>query len=199
MKKSTIFRTVSITIMLLLVVLTGCQQQTPSTKTPPATPQIETKDGVKTYINTKYNFTFNVCNNREFEVEENYGGTTVALLGPRLNDFKRRICVTVTVIGLSANSSLEEYLKSSLKEAEKSLTKFAVTDETTIQVSDITAKQSSFTYTATIGDQEYIFQDKLIVFMKDNKIYAIKYDVPEEFYNEYSECFNSLVSTFKFR
>ncbi len=200
MKKSAISFTVFIAITLLLVVITACQQQAPPAKTPPpGTPLIETKDGVKTYINTKYNFSFTVCNSKHFELEENVGAATVALVGPRLNDYKTPISITVTIGGLPANSSFEDYLKSSRKEAEKSLNKFAVTDETTIQVSNIAAKQSSYTYTATVGEMEYVFQDKLIVFMKDNKIYAIKYDVPEDFYNEYSECFNSVVSTFKFR
>jgi hypothetical protein len=193
------FRLVLTIFLVLIIFLVGCQQPTPITKTKPKTPIIETKDGVKTYLNSLNNFTFVVCNNKEFEVEENSTGTNVALLGPRLNDLKRRISVTVVVGTLPTNTSFEDYLKNNVKEAEKNLAKFAVIDETTTTISSIAAKKSSFTYFETIGDQDYVFKDVLIVFMKDQKVYAIKYDVPEDFYNEYADCFNTLVSTFKFR
>jgi len=197
MKKNTNLFVVILSLILCIVFLTGCKQQNPVTK--PTPPQIETKDGVKTYINPKHNYSFTVCNNEEFEIEESSEKNNVALLGPRLNDFKRRINISVVVGVLPPNISFENYLKNTTKEAEKNLAKFAVTDESNITVDGITANKTSFTYFEHIGDQDYTFKNILIIFMKGNVVYAIKYDVPEDFHDENVDCFNTLVSTFKFR
>jgi hypothetical protein len=198
MNKSSVFYFVFTAILLLSLILAGCQQSpTPTQKPAPKSP-VTMQGNVKVYTNFKYNFTFNICNNKDFEIEENYRGSVVTLAGPFLKDLKQQIGVSITVENLPQNTSFEDYLENNIKAAESTLSKFAITNETTTTISGIKAKQNSYTYTATLDDMEYVFDSILVAFMKDNKIYAIQYDVPDDFHKQYADCFNLLVSSFKF-
>jgi hypothetical protein len=198
MKKSSVFYCGFTIVLLSSLVLAGCQKApTPAPSPTPKSP-VTTQGNIKIYTNYKYNFTFNMCNNQDFDIEENYRGTVATLAGPFLKDLKQRIGVFITVENLPKNTSFEDYLKSNVKAAESTLSKFAITNETNTTISGIKAKQSSYTYTATLDDMEYVFDSILVVFMKDNKVYGITYDVPDDFHKQYADCFNLLISSFKF-
>lgn len=195
MKKSTAWLLLTLVAIIMISLLTGCKQETPSPN-PPST--ISTQGDTKIYSNYKYKFSFSICNNKEIEVAENYKGTIVALRGPMLADLKQEIAVFVIVNKLAKGTKFEDYLKASRKEAEKILPKFAVLSEKMVQIGGIQAQSTLYTYTANLNEQDYTFKNTLLVFMKDDTVYAIKYETPEEFYDEYADCFNLLVTSFKF-
>jgi hypothetical protein len=198
MKKFTILSCILTVTLLLVILLTGCQQESVPSQ-PSKLPTVEIQGNAKVYINSKFNFSFNLCNNNDFELTENYKGTTVALLGPLLKDLKHQIGIFVAPGKLSNNTKLEDYLKNLMKDAGNSLAKFAITNESTVTISGISAKLISFTYTVPIEDEEWLFKTTLVVFNKDNLVYIIKYEAPDEFYEQYADCFNLLISTLKFR
>jgi hypothetical protein len=183
-------------ILVVTFMLTGCQNPSPSQ---PSKPIIEKQGNTQIYSNTKFNFTFNLCNSNDFYLTENFLGATVALRGPLLKDLKHEILISVTVTKLSGTTNLEDLLKNSVTNAQKNLKNFALTSTTSTLIGGIQAKLQSYTYTNTIGDEEWAFNDLLAVFVKDSLLYAIKYEVPDEFHKEYLDCFTSLTSTFKFR
>lgn len=196
MKRYTMLALLLLVIATMLPLLSGCQQETPSPN-PPAS--ITTEGNTRVYTNYKYGFSFTICNNQEFEAVENLGGVAIALLGPTLGDMKSRIGVYVIANKAPKNIKLEEYVRDSRKNAEKTLANFAVEKESTITIGGVEAQQTLYTYTTTLGEHDYTFKNALIVFIKENAAYAIKYETPDEFHDEYSDCFDLLISTFKFR
>jgi len=188
----------SIGVMALLLIATslvGCQQGTTSPKSPSSS--ITTVGDTKVYSNSIYGFSFTACNNPDFELMEKEN--MIALEGPLLSDFKHKIGIYVIADKVPRNTKLDDYLKAGRKEAESTLANFAITSEKNTTVAGVQAKLSLYTYTLTLSELDYTFKNTLVAFMKDNTVYAIKYDTPEEFYNQYVECFNLVVSTFKFK
>jgi len=192
MKKNVILLFPVLVAILILPVLAACQQ--PSV--PP--PSISTQGNARVYTNFKYGFSFTICDNKEFEVVQNYGGTLVALRGPLLADLKTQISIYMIAKEVPKNTKLEDFLAADRKESEKTLSNFALLSEGTTTIGNIQARRTSFTYTATLSEQDYTFKNTLVVFMKDNVIYAMKYETPDESYDEFVDCFNVLISTFKF-
>jgi hypothetical protein len=185
-------------IMFMASTLPGCQQETTPPSTPNTQSSISIQGNAKIYTNYKYGFSFSICDNTEFEVKENYKGTNFALLGPFLADQEQHIGVYVIISKLPKNSKFEDILESSRKESEEKLENFAITSEDTVTIDGIEAQRRSYTYTMTIGDMDYTFKNTLVIFMKDNNVYIIKYEVPEEYYTTFLDCFELLISTFKF-
>ncbi len=184
-------------ILIITISLVACQPATTSPKPPPSS--ITTVGNTKVYSNSKYGFSFSICNNPDFEFSENYGKAIAAQIGPLLADFKHRIGIYVMAYKVSKNTSIDDYLKAGIKEAEKTLTDFATISEKNTTVADVPAKLSLYTYTINMNDENYRFKNTLVAFIKNDTVYALRYDTPEEFYDQYVECFNLLLSTFKLR
>lgn len=198
MKKFVLF--VLPVILLMAMLLAGCQQGRTSPVASPSKPTtIETQGNSKTYSNYQYGFSFSTCNNKDFEVSENYQGAVFALLGPFLRDMKHQMGIFMIIDKLSKNTKLEDYLQAHKKEGERTLANFAITNESAITIGGVPAKLISFTFTLNIEDEEYAYKDLLAVFVKGNNIYAIKYDVPAEFHDQYIDCFNLILPSFKFQ
>lgn len=190
----------SIRVMAILIItisLAGCQQGTNSPPSPEPSSPITTQGNTKVYSNSTYGFSFTICNNPDFELIEK--GSTVALLGPYLADMKYRIGIFVIADKVPKNTKLDDYLKAGRKEAESTVANFAITSESTRTVAGIQAKSSQYTYTLPLGEEDFTFKNTLVAFIKNDTVYALKYDTPEEFYDQYVECFNLLLSTFKFK
>jgi hypothetical protein len=186
-------------IAIILLFPTGCQQASCQKENPKPPPPEIIKDGnTRVYKNYEYGFSFTICNDQEFEVVENMGRIPIALLGPTLGDFKTRIGVFMIANKAPKNFKLEDYAKESKNNAAKTLANFAIEKETTLTIGGIEAQQTLYTYTTTLGDHNYTFRNALILFLKGDNSYAIKYETPDEFYDQYSDCFDLLLATFKF-
>ena len=181
----------------MAISVAGCQQENEPLQTPTPLPEQQPQQDPNTYSNSKYGFSFGICKGEDIEVVENYHGTLVALLGAYLKDFEHRVGIGVIATEVSANTILEDILEESMKEAENTQANFAITEEDTTTIAGVSAKLITFTYTMLISDIEYTFKDVLAIFMKDNTIYAIKYNVPEQLHDQYLDCFNLVLSTFK--
>jgi hypothetical protein len=196
MKKTVILSITLMAILLMAMLLPGCQQEN---KPAPVPPKSGTKGRPTAYSNSKYGFSFSICNSRDFEFKENYVGAIATLLGPLLKDLKHQIVITVIIIKVPNNTKLEDYLQAGKKAGENTLANFAITDESDTVIGGIPAKLQSINYTLNIDNEDLAFKDILAVFMKDNNIYAIKYEVPAEFHDQYVDCFNLILSTFRFK
>ena len=184
-------------ILVITISLVACQPATTSPQPPPYS--ITAEGNTKVYSNYKYGFSFSICNNPDFEFAENYGKAVAAQIGPLLADLKHRIGIYVMVDKVPKNTNLDDYLKAGMKEAENTLTDFAIISEKNTTVSDLQAKLSLYTYTINMNDEDFKFKNTLVAFIKNDTVYGLKYDTPEEFYDQYVECFNLLLSTFKLR
>ena len=182
----------------MTILLGGCQQENKPSQAPASLPAQETKKNPNIYSNSKYGFSFSLCKKTDFEVAENYGGTVVSLLGPYLKDFKQRVAISVIADKVPQNTKLEDRLTESMKTAESNLTNFAITSESDTTIGGVPAKLNSFTYTMNIAELDYTFKDILAVCIKNDTLYAIKYDVPAQLHDQSVDCFNLVLSTFKF-
>jgi hypothetical protein len=197
MKKISTLSLIIIVAFSVILTMGGCAQPTSFAEIPPQLP-IQNKERPDQYTNAQYGFTFKVCNDREFEFTENQAGATVTLIGPILRDFKHRIGIYVILNELPPKTSLEDYLKRQQATARANLKNFTLIDETDIIIADIPAKLSHATFTVGADDEGINYKTALVAFVKNGVVYAIQYETDTELYDEYSGCFNTILSTFRF-
>ena len=95
-------------------------------------------------------------------------------------------------------TTLEGYLKMQQTSAGAKLTNFAIVDETDITIAGIPGKLSQSTFTVVTDDGEINFKTALAVFIKNDTVYAIQYQNDAGLYDENVDCFNTVLSTFRF-
>jgi len=149
-------------------------------------------------MNSQYGFTFNVCNDSDFELVENNGSSVVALVGPVLRDFKHDIRISVILFQIPKKITLDDFLTERQAAAKANLKNFAILNETDTTIAGVPAKLSHSSFTIATNDDEINYRTTLAVFMKDNIIYAIQYETDAEIYEDHVQCFNLILSSFKF-
>ena len=179
----------------IIIAASGCAQPAQPSSPQPPVPDNQSPD---LYTNAQYGFTFKVCDDSDFELKENQGGAAVALLGPFLRDIKHRIGIYVILDKLPPKTTLEGYLKMQQTSAGAKLTNFAIVDETDITIAGIPGKLSQSTFTVVTDDGEINFKTALAVFIKNDTVYAIQYQNDAGLYDENVDCFNTVLSTFRF-
>ncbi len=199
MKKNCILFSYFLIILVLLLLFAGCKHDSPPSSTNPfpgPLPSTGTTEGLSEY-NSKYGFSFNYCSS-EFQISEDYKGVNVALLGPTLWDYYHRINIPIIIGEFPKNKSLDSLMKDNIEKGEKELKDFTVVEEYSTTIGGLPAEGVLFTFKQKVGEEIAEYKDIFLVLKKDDAVYMIKYDVPTEFYDEYINCFNIMMSSFKF-
>ena len=149
-------------------------------------------------MNSQYGFTFNVCNDSDFELVENNGSSVVALVGPVLRDFKHDIRISVILFQIPKKITLDDFLTERQAAAKANLKNFAILNETDTTIAGLPAKISHSSFTIATNDNEINYRITVAAFIKDNIVYAIQYETDAEIYEDHVQCFNLVLSSFKF-
>ncbi len=116
--------------------------------------------------------------------------------GPFVGEYQYRVNLSVVREELAKNTTLEEYIRTLESEAKEQYLDYNNVSEYPTFIAEIPAVVRVFTATSNsvpIKKAQAVFIEDV-----DNVGYVILYDVPEEFYDEYAECFELLISTFEF-
>ena len=186
--------------MLLLLAVPGCKQEAPPPSTIPMPGPISSDGTTRPtdlYTNSEYGFSFSFFSD-EFELIENYRDFDVALLGPFLWDYEHRINILIIIDKFPKNKSLDDFIEDNIEAGEKTFEDYATVDEYSVTVAGLPARAVVFTFKHKVGEEIAEYEDIFIAFIKDSMVYMIKYDVPTEFYEEFKDYFDMVVSSFQF-
>jgi hypothetical protein len=195
MKKLAIHFVAVILIFMPLALAVGCQRQlaTAPTPAPPLKPAIESK----TYMNSKYGLSVEYPA-KDWEVREGFAGSVVMFVGPQVGEKNFRISVGVVANKLpeSPQVTLEDYGNASEQLIESLFENYQKVNEYSTTIDGQPATVQVFT-------GNYIYSMNAIksaraFLVKGNTAYEINYTSLPEFYNEYIDCFELAVSSFKF-
>jgi hypothetical protein len=186
-------------VILLLTIFTGCKQEAPPPSTVPFPgPSTPNGESSSQYTNSDYDFSFNFFDT-EFQLVEDFRGANVAILGPYLWDMQTRINIVVIIRELPKKISLDDFVKDDIAKSKSKLEGYEVLERYSTEISGLPAEVVAFTFPKQVGEETAKFNNIYVAFIKDNTIYMIKYDVPEEFHEDYLNNFNSVISSFRFQ
>lgn len=195
MKNLVILCIVVLLFSLPVALVVSCRQQSE-----PA-PALATESTIasKTYTSSVYGFSFEYpadwTINKNFSEEENQKGVLVVFDGPQSAIYDHRANIIVEADELSKDFTAEEYAQAvELRLLKITLPDYIMLEEQTTTISEIPAIIRTFTATM----QYYPHKDIQAYFTKDNLCYTITYDVTIDSHDEYAECFDLLINSFKF-
>jgi hypothetical protein len=212
MKKLAIICTLGLIAILVFISLVGCEQEpapalpepAPSAPTPtPApvpTPEPEPQPlpppapETLTYINSEYGFSVEYP--KDWDFEEGLMGVIVVLAGPFLEEEQFMININITSEELPKfpKMSLEDYSRVSEMQIKKMAENYEEVDRYDTTIADCPAIMCTFT-----SDYEGIaMMQTQIYFLEENVAYVITYSATPQSHDQYYECFEGVVSSFKF-
>jgi len=200
MNKPAVLCNITLIVLLFLMLFIGCTQEAPPSikvPLPGPFPSNGTTEKSSIYTNTEYGFSFNFIDT-EFELLENYRGFNVALLGPLLWDMSYQINIVIAIGELPEKMSLTDFVEKDIKNSESKLPDYEIVDQYTTAISGLPTEVVVFTFTNKVGEEMAKFNNISAAFIKDDIVYMIKYDVPEEFHEDYLNNFNTVISSFQF-
>jgi hypothetical protein len=178
----------------LVMPLVGCQGQNNSnvTTTTDSTSSVTTSPTIpsKKYTNTEYAFTVEYPEDWEFE--EALMQTLVLFAGPSTDSYM--ININIVTEQLPRIYSVEDYAKIANLQFKKTYEDYVITKETNSTIDGLNTIIRTFTMTVS----GVLVKDTQAYFIKDKTAFIITYDANEEAYDKYTECFDLILSTFKF-
>ena len=203
MKRSILIYSLLFITVALFVLPFGCNKNsTPPIQYPPLPvvsipePSEQLLEEAGTYINAEYNFTFKHC--QEYDVVEDYQGVIVGFLGDMLSGMTQYISIFVAAEELPEKMTLRDYLSMNMQYAEEELRDYAIVSEEETTIDGLTAVRIIYTFSATLGDNDIVFQNALTSFVKDDMVYTVKLSVPARYYQKHRPCYELVLYTFKF-
>ncbi|MBA7585707.1 MAG: hypothetical protein GH159_00870 [Dehalococcoidia bacterium] len=173
-------------ILLVLLPVAGCQQQSPSL------PDIESL----TYTNSEYGFSVEYP--KDWDILEDYMGRVVVFIGPSVLEETYYININISIEQLSEEMTLEDYGITVESNTQMALPDYNKVDEYSTTIGGQPATVSTLTATVELEGTEYTLKDSCAIFIEDSVGYIITYDVPQEFHDQYADCFELVIGTFEF-
>jgi hypothetical protein len=187
--------------ILLLPLLAGCRQQSPSTSET-VTPDSETGQAVenKTYTSDEFGFSLEYPADwnlkKELTESERNFGIRAVIEGPHSAEYDYMATIIIKVQELSQDITTEEFAEAvEVQILKKNLPDYVSLEEKTTTIGGIPAIARKFT--ATMSDAPC--KDIQAYFIRDNCIYTITYDVSTDCHDMYAGCFGTVIDTFTFR
>ena len=203
MKRSILVHLLLFIAVALFILPCGCNNNSkPSTQYPELPvitipePAEQLLQESEIYTNTDYHFTLRYC--PEYEMVEDYQGVIVGFLGDLLSGMTQYISIFVAAEELPEKMTLRDYLSKNMQYGEEELRDYVIISEEETTIDGITAVRIIYTFSATLGDHDIVFQNALTSFVKDDIVYTIKLSVPARYYYKHRFCYELMLHTFKF-
>ena len=190
MKKLVILCAVVLAAFLSVVPIVGCQQAQETQpelipSPPPQRPTIESR----TYTNSEYNFSIDYP--EDWDVLEDYMGMVFAFMGPLVLEETYYVNINLAAEQLPyEDMKLKDYGKAVELNTKRTSTDYKKVDEYSTTIGGQPAIVIVFTCTFEVEGTKFALKDSVAVFIKNNIGYTITYDVPEEFHDQYADCFD---------
>ncbi|MAH39273.1 MAG: hypothetical protein CL873_01875 [Dehalococcoidales bacterium] len=148
-----------------------------------------------TYSSSKYNFSVDYPVN--WDVREDLDGIVVVFAGPSVLEGIYDVNINVTAERLRKKMTLKDYVMEADLKAVKTIPDYKKeqADLTTI------GGQPAIVLVATLAvkskGEKVSLKNKYAIFIKDKVAYIITYDTPVECHDEYADCFDLVIGSFK--
>lgn len=147
-----------------------------------------------TYTNSEYGFSLEYLGDWWFEEDLAAGGdwTGIVAFGRDVEEVESFTFIAIMSVELpqSPKVTLEDYYSHSTSQFRERADGLKLTKEDDITISGLPAK--------TLAVSAEPFTMSMVFFLKENTAYFITYDVPMECYDDYLDCFELVLSTFRF-
>ena len=130
---------------------------------------------------------------------EDYMGAVVAFMGPLVQEETYYVNINVQTEQLLEDMTPKDYGKAVELNSKRAFTDYNKVDEYNTTIGGGPAMVFTCTCSTEAGGMKWALKDSVAVFVKDDVGYIITYDVPAEFYDEYCDCFDLVISSFEFK
>ncbi len=197
MKKLVILCAVILLASLPVVLVVGCQQQpTPEPTPPPPPPPPSPTPETLTYTNSEYGFSVEYP--KDWDVLEDFMESVVFLAGPQVLEGAFMVNINLATEQLPKDMTHNDFAKMVELNTKRQVTDYNKVDEYSTEIGGQPAIVFTCTCTFEFEEKEYVLKDVCAVFIKDNIGYIITYDVPAESHDDYLDCFDLMINSFKF-
>jgi hypothetical protein len=153
-----------------------------------------------TYVNSGYGYSVEYPS--DWDVLEGLGGMVVSFLGPLvLEDADNLLVISIRVIELDTldiGMTLADLVRDRELMDERYIVNYNKLDEYSTTVGGLPANIQTFTGTFTLNGENITLKYRVARFVKDKLGYVISYYVPAEFDDQYADCFDLAINSFKF-
>ena len=188
-EKLGVIYTVILIIVLSVVSLVGCAEK--EDLSTPLCGKI-----TQTYSNSEYGFSMEYP--ADWDIMEDYRGYVVAFMGPYIPEYEYTVNINLEIVQLPAEMTLE-YFQQVIELANESKTRNynKISEYDTIIGAQL-AKVFTITAEMDFDIESVALKDIGAIFIKDYFGYLITYDVPSKMHEDYRNCFELIIDSFKF-
>jgi len=199
MKKLAILCTIALVTFLLVIPIVGCQQaQESETEPDPGPVQTPGEPAIEGLKYTNFEYGFSVEYPKDWDVMEDFLGMVFVFMGPLVLEETYYININLGTEQLTSDISVKDYAKMVELTTKRTNTGYNKVNEYSTTISEQPAIVLTCTATVEQEGMTVELKDSVAVFIKDNVGYIITYDVPDEFHSQYADCFDLVISSFRF-
>lgn len=148
-----------------------------------------------TYTNSEYGFSVDYP--ADWEVREDLDGIAVVFAGPSVLEGIYDININVTPERLLKEMTLKDYVKASDLKASRTIPDYKKERAYATKISGLPAVVFVATLAVKSNEKKVSLKNKYAIVIKDKVAYTITYDTPAECHDEYADCFDLVISSFK--
>lgn len=183
-----------IVISLILVVL--CCMCTEKGTEAPTTPLAYSNEA-KIYTNLEYKFSFEYP--KDWNIVEDQKGLVFVIYGPMVLEGIFTINMSLQTAELEEETTFANFVNiSELEIRTRHPGGYKKVDEYDTTIGGQPARVITADFIIEHKGTKYNLKDTYALFIKDNIGYLMFYDVPAEFHDDYIDCFELVINSFKF-
>jgi len=179
---------VAIALTGMAVVGTGCGE-----REEPSTPYLK---ATQTYSNSQYGFSLEYP--EDWGTVEDFPGFAVVFTGPYLQEYEFTVNISLEIGQFPGGVTMADLLQTVEWTTESKAEDYAKVGEYDTIIGGQSAKVFTVTATMEFNGRAVQLKDIGAIVIKDNVGYIITYDVPAKVHEEYKDCFELVIDSFRF-
>ena len=148
-----------------------------------------------TYTNSEYSFSVDYP--ADWDVREGFTGLAVVFAGPKVLKGIYDVNISVNAERLSQEIALKDYVTASDLKAKKTIPNYNKVQEYSATINGLPAVVLVAALLLKWNGKKVALKNKYAIVIKDKVAYTITYDAPAEFHDEYADCFDLVINSFK--
>ena len=149
----------------------------------------------QTYTNSEYGFSVDYP--ADWDVREGVVGLVVAFDGPTVLEGIYDVNINVNAERIDEEMTLRDYVVASDLRAISTIPNYKKVKEYAAEINGLEGTVLEATLAIKCNGKKVDLKNKYAIVIKDNVAYTITYDTPAESHDEYADCFDLVINSFK--